>query len=161
VYHWKSFLFSPEDKEAFFSGVLTRQWAKEYPFLFDINDEKIALNQPSYHFFEWSAAIRIYEEIGYFCLIEKYQFKNHKQKNLIFRDLVNPDLYDFIVNRKNNIYPQAPDLFVYNNLVKDWFFCEVKGPKDEIRISQKEYFEMIERICKTEVKIIRFFRKIK
>jgi hypothetical protein len=34
----------------------------------------------------------------------------------------------------------APDFFVYKEDHSDWFFCEVKGPRDELRPSQRSQF---------------------
>jgi VRR-NUC domain-containing protein len=38
---------------------------------------------------------------------------------------------------------QAPDLFMYARDLSDWFFCEVKGPRDHLRKEQIRKFELL------------------
>lgn len=37
--------------------------------------------------------------------------------------------------------PQCPDLLVYAPDRSDWFFVEVKGPRDRLRPKQRDYFD--------------------
>ena len=68
-----------------------------------------------YHFFEWFAAICLYEERGYLSLVEKYAYKVHAEKRKIFQSLVPASVFDFVTKSRNYGYGgrQAPDLLVY------------------------------------------------
>ena len=62
---WKQLAFSPADREAFRDGSLAPAWAARYPQLFDAADLRMTVTQPRYHFYEWLAAVSIFEETGY------------------------------------------------------------------------------------------------
>jgi hypothetical protein len=51
---------------------------------------------------------------------------------------------------------QCPDLFVYSQGYSDWFFCEVKGPRDKISETQKKFYEALEKLAERPINIIRF-----
>lgn len=117
---------------------LALKWYREYPF-FDPADWDSALHQHDYHFFEWYAAIRIYEETGAFSLIEKYDMaKKHPRKQCILKELMTPEQIAAL-DRKNRPC-QLPDLLVYRPSLRDFYFCEVKGPKDRVRPVQEQFF---------------------
>src|SRR6266704_2006131 len=70
---------------------LWRDWARQYPKLFDKSDVDRAGTQAPLgrHYFEWLAAVRLHELTGYYCLLAKYQFKQkHPEKFGIFAQLV-------------------------------------------------------------------------
>ena len=156
------FEIQAEERERFISGSLWEGWIKKYPDIFDEDDHRLAQSQAhlGYHFYEWRAAVLIYQKMGYLSLVEKYQFKKHKRKQDIFLQRVSslPRLLDLIARRKEYGHGvQCPDLFVYkrNNLT-DWFFCEVKGPKDKIRDIQERYFYKIANASGNPVRLIQF-----
>jgi hypothetical protein len=49
---------------------------------------EIAQSQPSYHFFEWLAAVLVFQTFGYLSLLEQYEFKAHERKCAVLRDLI-------------------------------------------------------------------------
>ncbi|HLE03289.1 MAG TPA: VRR-NUC domain-containing protein [Anaerolineales bacterium] len=152
---WKQIPFNPDDRTAFINGLLAPKWASRYPFLFDAADLDMTRSQPRYHFYEWFAAVEIYEHIGFHSLAEKYQFKKHKQDHAIFKELVGLSAYHQIAESGNSARPQAPDLLVYKPDRSEWFFCEVKGPGDDITPTQSQFFAMIERVTGSPVRIAR------
>jgi hypothetical protein len=141
----------------FKAGTLWQRWLRDYPELFDADDARLVGSQApyNYHFYEWLAAVLLYNLTGYLSLVEKYQFKNHLVKGSKLERLLPPQyiqtIYEF--NRKG---AQFPDLLVYRQDFGDWFFCEVKGPKDYVRDSQNLMFHQIEAIFQKEVRVIQF-----
>ena len=77
-----AFPYREAQRDKFRAGVLGEQWAKRYPEVFDEDDLRLYRNQceNGYHFFEWLAAIIIFESTGYLSLIEKYGCAGHKRK---------------------------------------------------------------------------------
>jgi len=153
------FEYHHQQLDKFRSGELWNLWGEQYPQLFESQDIDIARNQArnGYHYFEWLAAITMWERTGYLSLVEKYEDKNHKKKQEIVKRLVSPDLFNLISNHRI-IYrtTQCPDLFVYAPDFSDWYFCEVKGPKDRIRPSQKLFFDELSRVSGKEIGIVKF-----
>ena len=143
----------------FKTGELVEEWYNKYPSIFDERDASIARNQASlgYHFFEWLAAIILYQTFGFYCLVEQYEFKAHKRKREILRMLLSEDLFNLAINHTKH-FPgvQGPDLFVYSPDYSEWFFCEVKGPGDRLSNVQVRYFNALSEITQKPIHIIRF-----
>jgi hypothetical protein len=153
--------YQEAQRELFASGKLWREWIAQYPDIFDEDDCRLAQNQAHlhHHFFEWRAAIWLYEKKGYLSLVEKYQFNNHKRKQSIFLPRIssNLELVNLIAHPKDHGRVQCPDLFVYKpDSPTDWFFCEVKGGADRVRDEQASYFEMLFNACHKPVRLIQF-----
>ena len=132
---------SVEARDRFKTGDLLREWAHQYPQLFDSHEVRTALNQLGGHFFEWFGAVHLYETTGWLSLIESYQFKVQKWKRGVLRRLGADELIIFFdTQHKRFGRRQAPDLLVYAPDFSDYYFCEVKGPRDHLRDVQIEYF---------------------
>ena len=125
------YYINPELRKSFQNGVLSHQWRKDYPMLFDDEDLALAISQNSNHFYEWLGAIRIFEDKKYLCLVEKYQFKKHKVQRDLFHSIVPKEIYTFIDSPEYG-GRQVPDLLAYSPDKTDWFFCEVKGWPDRM-----------------------------
>jgi hypothetical protein len=150
------FPYDPNERRAFAERRLQRALAAEYPHVFDDDDIRIALTQPRNHYFEWLGAIRLYLDVGYISLVEKYQFRRHQRKHVIFRNTVPAEVYDLVARRGFFGARQGPDLFVYRPDGADWFFCEVKGGPDHVRDSQAVFWGQIERVSHRPVMLIHF-----
>lgn len=153
------FEYHPQQLDRFKSGELWNQWGKQYPDLFELQDIEIARNQArnGYHFFEWISAILLWHTTGYLSIVEHYEFTRHKEKRAKLQRLVSPDVFDLITNHKENYgNTQCPDLLVYSPDYTDWFFCEVKGPKDRISPSQKILFDELSRVSGKDIGIVKF-----
>src|SRR3990170_5027951 len=138
------FPYGPNERKAFADRRFQKVLASKYPQLFDDDDMRIAMTQPGNHFFEWLAAVRLYLDIGYISLIEKYQFPRHQRKHSIFKSTVPPEVYDLVARRGYFGARQGPDLFTYRLDGGDWLFCEVKGGPDRVRDSQAIFWGQIE-----------------
>jgi len=147
------FPFHKKQRERFRSGELIQEWSAKYQQIFDGHDIRITNNQPHYHFFEWLGAVLIYESMGYLSLIEKYETKLHTRKIEIFKNIVPPEVSNYILENRTG----APDLFVYSPDEQDWFFCEVKGLTDRLQKCQIELIEKIESISQKHVKVLKFY----
>ena len=139
-------------------GKLQRQWVEKYPELFDARDLDIFLNQPQYHYFEACGAIWWLEQ-GYFCLVEKYDIKTpkdrHPRKAQIFHQLITPSLFERWWAAKAACHRTGPpDLFVYRPDLSEWFLCEVKGPTDSVRRSQRSFWLELENILGKRVRVL-------
>ena len=144
--------FHPSQRERFGSGELAPEWARRYPKLFDEDDLRLATSQPYYHFFEWLGAIVLFNTTGYLSLVEKYEFRAHPRKVQIVEQLVPPEALEAMRGGE----AQCPDLLVYAPDLSDWFFCEVKGPRDRLRPVQKQYFASLSTRCAKPVYVLRF-----
>lgn len=133
---------SAEDRARFHSGELLQEWAARYPQLFDEHEVRTATNQLGGHFYEWFAAVHLYETTGWLSLIESYQFKVQTWKRGVLRELGAAALLEFFDGQGALGFGrrQAPDLLVYAPDFSDYYFCEVKGPTDRLRPVQTEYF---------------------
>ena len=57
------FPFHASQRERFQTGALVAEWAERYQSLFDFEDVQLARQQPNRHFFEWLAAVLLFESI--------------------------------------------------------------------------------------------------
>ena len=68
------FEYHLSQRERFRTGKLWEHWAEAYPRIFDANDVGIARHQSgapmNLHFFEWLAAVFIYESFRYLSLLQ-------------------------------------------------------------------------------------------
>lgn len=157
------FPFDPRDRGVFTAAEspLIAKWAEKYPFLFDELDIRTARNQApvpkgGYHFFEWLAAILLYEATGMYSLVEGYQGVKHKQKQEVLAKLLTDSQRRLVLNSDRTFKAQAPDLLVYEPTFSSYFFCEVKGPRDSLRRKAEEFFRAIGEACGKPVVIARF-----
>ena len=151
-----TFGFHPHQRDKFRDGSLASSWAKQYPQLFDDQDLRLSMSQNVYHFFEWLGAILLFNTTGYLSLVEKYEFKRHKRKQGILKQIMSSEVLDLIQNKDT----QCPDLLAYAPDRSGWFFCEVKGPGDRLTSAQKHYFGDLSRLTEKPIRIIKF-REIK
>jgi hypothetical protein len=158
-----SFEYQDCDWKLFQSRELVHIWAKKYSDLFDEQDVCRAINQGGLsksgkpyhqHFFEWQAAVTLYERFRYLSVYEKYAFRSHKRKWAIVSRMLSSEVLDLLEASVRTV--QAPDLFVYTPDEKDWFFCEVKGPKDKLRVEQLAYFDQLSKLTERDVEVIHF-----
>jgi hypothetical protein len=133
-----TFVFDSQTRKSWVDGNLSKIWKNRYPKLFDQQDFEQSISQPNNHFFEWLAAILLYEATGRLTLIEKYTCKNHPGKREKLKEIIGSDLFDWCCENDS----RSPDLFVYSPTRRnDWLFCEVKGATDKIRDGQLQWFE--------------------
>ena len=158
IRHLGPFSRTQAERQRFCTGFLWREWAERYPQLFDADDCRIARTQAQHglHFFEWLAAIRIYEATGYLSLIEKYEFKKHSRKQRIVKSLLPQSVLKVLSHRNRQGRVQSPDLLVYTADLSDWYFCEVKGPSDLLRKKQLDFFEKLTTVSQKPVALLEF-----
>jgi len=130
------------------AGQLPKKWQKKYPELFDKEDLRLALAQPTYHFVEWIAAIHLFAS-GYLSLVEQYIYKPHKRKFDIIKKYIGESGLEFLRRKNKEMGAQPPDLFVYKG--DEFFFVEVKSASDKIRSKQTDFFQEIEKEFHTRV----------
>jgi hypothetical protein len=152
-------IYDQHQRELFKNGELIKQWAIQYPFIFDEQDKNIAEHQAQagYHFFEWLAAIVIYESLGLLSLIEQYEFAVHQRKQKVLNQILPTKVQLIIRDHKadfGNI--QCPDLLVYAPDYSNWFFCEVKGPNDQLGQKQDKFFEALINVGERPIWMIKF-----
>jgi len=155
---FKTYVYDPQARESFSSGRLREEWINHYHMLFDEIDKDTARNQIHYHYFEWQAAVNLYDEYGFYSLIEKYQFRKHKFQHDLFKSLVPASVLDLLKSHKYG-RQQMPDLLVYSPDRTKWFFCEVKGNRDKERTSQTNFFDELQQLTSQPVRLIKFVDK--
>lgn len=144
--------YDPKLYEKWLDGSLKKEWAKDYPDLFDEDDFRITVKQKGFHFGEWFAAI-YYHKRGYKVLIEKYIYNNHPKKLKVANNILGKDNVKYLLNLEN----QPPDLFVYKG--KDFFFAEVKKDADRLSRSQEECFNKMAKKLKTRFEVVELKKK--
>ena len=142
--------YDPALRHDWVSGKLPKEWRRAYPDLFDEDDLRLALSQPSYHFYEWLGALHYYEK-GFGVLVEQYVYKSHPRKLAVVSKIMNKEELDFL--RKLPVQP--PDLFIYRGADRHFFFAEVKSARNELADSQRAAFVQVVQRLATEVWILR------
>ena len=124
--------------------------------LFDSDDIRIANNQKQlgYHYYEWLAAILIYHTTGYLSLVETFAYKSHTRKRQVLETLVAGEALDFIASKGIQSVIQCPDLLMYALDRINWFFCEIKGPRDKLRAEQETFFEELTQVTGKEIQVV-------
>ncbi len=147
---------SHDQFERFKSGELAEEWYRTHSELFDEDDIRVARTQAKlgYHYFEWLSALTVFQSLGYLSLIESYEFKVQKRKQKIIQDLLPPEVLEVVQMPYDERKAQCPDLLCFMADYTDWFFCEVKGPKDELRDVQRDYFSLISSVSKKPIQVI-------
>lgn len=143
-----------EQRERFMYGELWQQWSKEYPQIFDEKDQEFAgkFAYDGRGFYEWLAAVTMYETKGYLSLVDYYQFKTHARKNRLFQQFVGPN--GVALARSTHTY--FPDLLVYKPDLTDWYFVEAKGPGDFLRPSQEVLFPQVIEVTGKSIYLMEF-----
>jgi hypothetical protein len=151
-----TFPFDPEHQALFRAGTLVRAWAAAYPMLFSTHDVRLAHSQRTRHYFEWLAAVLLFHTQG-LVSVQKYEFPGaSREKSATLRALLGAEVCDWLYSRQAQRVVQCPDLLVFNSDMSRAYFCEVKGPTDQLRLSQREFFrELAERTGKP-VKLLAF-----
>jgi hypothetical protein len=137
------------------SGHLALEWRTRFPDLFDDDDLRLANSQPGVHFYEWLGAIVLHHTTGHLSLVEKYEFATHPRKQAIVTQLLSAPVQDALRDRGHG-RAQAPDLLMYAADLSDWFFCEVKGPRDRLRDEQIRKFELLAGMTAKPVRLLEF-----
>ena len=135
---------------------LAREWMRRYPHLFDEDDFRCTRKQPTLHFWEWYAAIHIFEREGAYSLVEKYVYKNHPVKTARLASVLSQSQIDTLNANCRRTHAEPPDLFVYVPGTRRFWFAEVKVPPDSVRPNQAANHEAIERELGVPVEILSF-----
>lgn len=153
--------YSKLQRDRFRDGSLRDAWfARYHGCCFDDGDLRIAATQPKHHFFEWLAAINIYNAMGMYALVEKFESKRtHPRKFEIFEKLIGPDTLKFVLDYGTDEYggTGCPDLLLYEPDLSDWLFCETKERMEAFKPRQVPYFAELARRTGRKVRVIRFF----
>lgn len=156
----------PRQYERFKSGELWKSWRAQHRDLFDEHDEQEVRSQAHLgrHFFEWMAAVLIFNATGSRSLQSKYDLGAagaRIRKRPTFERLAGPEVIEkFEAARRaqrerGDRRPGCPDLLVYDD-DGQWFFVEVKGPDDDWQPDQAEWFEEIAGIFERPVYLLQF-----
>jgi len=109
------------------------------------------------HFHEWLAAVLIFHTYGYLSLIEQYEFKVQVRKQTLLKRILPADILALVMDHSLTFGKvQCPDLLSYSPDFSEWFFCEVKGPRDRLKESQSRFFQELARVSGKEIRIVRF-----
>jgi len=130
---------------------LADQWRNLYPTIFSAHDLEMAHSQPRNHFFEWLAAVHLFQCEGSLALVEKYQYpRKHPEKHALYTAAFTDDeRRDLEAIQKEFGNKQLPDLLVLHP--PNWrpYFVEVKGHdpitghQDKLSPEQTECFKAI------------------
>lgn len=148
-------IVSPNSLRAQWPDPLAYEWAKSYSEIFDERDLSLALSQPTFHFYEWFAAIHLHQDDGSLSLIEKYGYGNHPEKITKLERLLREDERRFLTLFRVNFGVQPPDLLVYHPKKHGYWFAEVKGPGDSVSEAQLASWTQIEQQLGARVEVIR------
>ena len=141
------FVYVNDLRKQWKSGEQPRTWMQKYPQLFVAKDISLTRKGSSYIFFEWLAAILLYEATGYLSY-HKYDCKNHYEKNRLFHRVA-PELVSEIEGESG-----TPDLLAVSPDESHWFFCETKGPRDSVGAKQKKIAKKILKVTGERVMLL-------
>ncbi|MCI0396317.1 MAG: hypothetical protein L0322_15445 [Chloroflexi bacterium] len=143
-----------EQHERFKAGELWQQWSESYPLIFDETDKERARKHAprGYYFYEWLAAVVMYETTGYLSLVDHYQYHQGSRKNGLFRQFVGVKVADEALR----IQRYYPDLLVYKPDLSDWYFVEAKGPKDSLQLDQAGSFDKVLQLTGKPIYLMQF-----
>lgn len=146
----------PAEQERWTSGELPREWRAQLPQLFDEDDLRLALKRcgQGRHYVEWLGARHLHQETGFHALVCKYEFRNHARKRAIVGRLLSADVLSLLRDRAVYGRAQAPDLLMYAPDLADFFFCEIKGPRDYLRQAQRSKFIELARRTTRPVRLL-------
>jgi hypothetical protein len=124
---------------------LAKEWMLQYPGLFDFDDFRQAINQqtPKKHFYEWYAAIHLFQRDGSISLVEKCDSPRNPVKYERYVTLVSQEMRDKLKTILDEWKVQLPDLMVIKRDHRTVAFAEVKGPGDSLHKGQPESLKAI------------------
>ena len=143
-------------QELWKSGHLAPKWAQQYPQLFDELDRTFATGpQPleGKGFWEFLAAIILHHTTGYRSLWSRYPHVEPPVKQQVVERL---SLFPIVTDRGDHGGTQVPDLLMYAEDYSDWFFCEVKGHRDDLSSKQVSKFEDLADATGKSVRLLNF-----
>jgi hypothetical protein len=97
----------------------------------------------------------LYHATGYLPLTTTHDFEFPPAKERIVKRMLSRDVRGVIRDRTKGA-TQAPDLLMYAPDHSDWFFCDAKGPRDQLRRKQRAKFEVIALASGKPVRVLRF-----
>src|SRR6184192_446888 len=103
------FPFNPKLRDRFKSGELAPVWMKQYPQLFTRRDIELIQPGKSFLFFEWLAAILLFQSTGYISC-HKWCCVNHPAKLAKLRELAGDDFTEEVAMGELTGHP---DLLVF------------------------------------------------
>jgi len=132
--------YNPRLKEEWTSGNLKKLWKERFSDLFTDKDYKLVNNQNSYHFGEWFAAIIFFLQ-GYRVFIEKYTCSGKRPEQIKkMKEIMGESNFEKVMAKASG----APDLFVFDEKTKKFFFVEVKVDKDKSFDGQDAFSKFLE-----------------
>ena len=147
--------YAAEQRQRFASGELRDEWFSRYSNLFDEDDRKRASNRTKPYFFcEWLGAILLHHLTGYSALVTKYQ--HDARKRALLPQILSPQVVTVLEDRTSYGKTQGPDLLMYDPSFADWFFCECKGPGDQLSMKQRGYFDSLVLASSRPIRLLRF-----
>jgi hypothetical protein len=146
-------VYYPKDLRATWPRPLALIWAWQYPQLFDADDLRLALAQPSKHFCEWFIAQHLYHRDGAHSLVEKYAYNNHRRKIELLDRILTSAQRDVVRTFRSTFKVQPPDLFVFFPGSRRFWFVEAKGPGDRLSADQRSAYESLSQSLGAKVEI--------
>jgi hypothetical protein len=135
---------------------LPGEWLERYPQLFDADHLRCTRKQPTKDFWEWYAAIHLFEREGAYALVAKYDCKNHPGKTARLASVLSESQSNIVNTIYYRHHAQVPDLFVYMPGTRRFWFVEANGPTDRVRPNQAASREATERELGVPVEVLWF-----
>ncbi len=147
-------------RELWINGSLAPKWTDQFPQLFDEIDRAFATGpgpRARQGFWEYLAAIMLHAATGYRSLISRYPYREPPVKQQVVERLSPKDLLSILTDTSQWYgKTQVPDLLMYAEDYSDWFFCEVKGERDELSKKQLAKFEDLAVATRRPIRVMRF-----
>lgn len=134
-------------------GRVQEVWFWQYKGLFDQldldNAQSPEQRQKGFHFGEWFTAIHFWTK-GYQVLTEKYGMPGRKKGSTLSR-ILGPDGARFLTQLRGG----RPDVLIFDDEHKFFFFVEVKRLKESLNSNQKRTFLQIEKELGCQILVVR------
>lgn len=147
-------IFYPQSLRDRWPEPLAREWLASYPDIFDQDDLRLTSKQRKHHFFEWLAAIHVFQRDGAISLIEKYGYRKNPRQVRRLDELLPVSDAQFLREFRSTQGVQPPDLLVYMPDKSKYWFAEVKGPRDQLSTQQRASHARIAHTLNAEVEVI-------
>jgi len=151
--------YPPERLRDWKLGRVHRNWYMRDRATFSQRDLSNAEGQHhrGYHFGEWFTA-RHFLRQGYGVLTEKYLSPTRPDKQRKAMEILGEAGVAFLMRERRFgsklRWSPHPDLLIFKSKAKSFFFVEVKMDADRLSSAQRQFFPMVEKRLRCEVRIV-------
>lgn len=159
----KTYAYSENSFSLFRQGELVPQWRKEFPQLFDEDDEAYIIQANAYsekNFVDWLAAITHFQETKNHALLRGYLVRSQTTKQHKISEALKIMKHQVLIDLAKKYSSKAfPSHFVINPENQAWYFLNVLTQGQEMNPEQKILFPILESELNSTIKSIMMIKE--